>query len=244
MGLKDRINRLLRSWVGYEIVAYNLQRQHVIRKRKLLTDLRVATVLDVGANRGQFARQLREEGYAGTILSFEPNPESFKVLAERMADDPNWRGFNVAIGECDGEAVLNVTDISEVCSLLPATGAATTAAWRTGRAVTVSKRSLDSLLPELLDPTAGAAYLKLDIQGYEAAALDGAIQSLKRFVAIEMEMSTIPLYEGESLFPSLVVRMAEAGFELFSLDTVLVDYNKGRVLQVEGLFVSRGAVPY
>jgi FkbM family methyltransferase len=159
-----------------------------------------------------------------------------------MAGDKNWRGFNLAIGESDGEAMLNVAEVAEVSSLLRATGVATTTEWKTERTVTVAKRSLDSLLPEILDPTAGAAYLKLDIQGYESAALDGAFRSLGRFDAIEMEMSTIPLYEGESLFPSLTMRMSDAGFDLFSLETVLVDYIKGRVLQVEGLFVSRGSV--
>ena len=57
--------------------------------RKLFSHLQINCVLDVGANQGQYGRFLRQTGYQGWIISFEPSPADFQVLAERSAADPD-----------------------------------------------------------------------------------------------------------------------------------------------------------
>ena len=66
-------------------------------------------ILDVGANTGQFATRLRQAGYRGRIESFEPVPETVAVLRKAARDDPRWRVHELALGEEDGTAVINVT---------------------------------------------------------------------------------------------------------------------------------------
>ena len=48
--------------------------------KSLLKILDINCVLDVGANRGQFAHELRAIGYGGDIISFEPVNREFEVL--------------------------------------------------------------------------------------------------------------------------------------------------------------------
>ena len=65
---------------------------------KVLQSLRTDCVLDVGANAGQFALQLRSLGYTGLILSFEPDPQVFKELKQHSDGDARWHAFNLALG--------------------------------------------------------------------------------------------------------------------------------------------------
>lgn len=75
-------------------------------------------VLDVGANRGQFAHDLRDIGYRGYIVSFEPVISEFESLSESFAADPNWRGFPFALGEQSSTCLMNVVPKLTVLSSL------------------------------------------------------------------------------------------------------------------------------
>jgi FkbM family methyltransferase len=76
----------------------------------LFERLGINCVLDVGANHGQHARFLRESGYRGDIVSFEPVPEVFDPMRTAMAGDTRWHGFPWALGDSDDEAEINVAD--------------------------------------------------------------------------------------------------------------------------------------
>jgi FkbM family methyltransferase len=236
--MKRLINRVLRRTVRYELVAYNLQRQHELRKLALLRTLGVTLVIDAGANSGQYASALRAGGYAGRIVSVEPHPRAFADLTRQMAGDPSWSGVNVALGASGGEADLFTPPITEVSSLLPATGSAITGEWKSTQSVRVRVQTLDELVPQVAGE-GDVIYCKMDVQGSEAAVLDGSAHVLPRFAGLELEMSTVPLYRGETLFPAMLGRLDAAGYDLFSLDSVLVDYRTGRLLQVEGVFTRR-----
>jgi FkbM family methyltransferase len=73
-----------------------------------LAELEIDCVLDVGANRGQFARHLRAIGYRGRIVSFEPNPDEFAILQRSFASDPAWSGYPIALGKGNGTLQLKI----------------------------------------------------------------------------------------------------------------------------------------
>ncbi|MEU0217078.1 FkbM family methyltransferase, partial [Streptomyces sp. NPDC006265] len=60
---------------------------------QLILRSRIDVVLDVGANRGQYAAMLRRFGYRGRIVSFEPLHEPLRTLRRRAAADPLWTVF-------------------------------------------------------------------------------------------------------------------------------------------------------
>jgi FkbM family methyltransferase len=234
--MREFARRLLRR-TGFEVCGYNYLRIHELRKGRLLRDKGVSLVFDVGANVGQFGKRLRALGYGGRIVSFEPIREVYSVLQTCAAADARWETVNVALGERDGEAEFNVAEISEVSSFLTATGASTTQGWTRTTRQTVKLRRLDSLSPEYIKP-GDRIYLKLDTQGYEREVLLGAGATLARVVALELEVSTIPLYKDEWLMPEMMYALGQRGFGVFSIDTVTVDHVTGRVIQYEVLFTN------
>jgi FkbM family methyltransferase len=103
---------------GYSILRRERQPTADAHLSNLLRASGTDLVLDVGANRGQFARMLREEGYQGEIHSFEPVAATYGELAAAAAGDPAWTVHQAALGAAPGEAVINVTGASDMSSLL------------------------------------------------------------------------------------------------------------------------------
>src|SRR5437879_176927 len=107
-----RLIRMLLKYAGYEVVPYPAADWARFRSivREVFEDLSINCVLDVGANVGQYASQLRSFGYSGWILSFEPVEANFALLQRAASRDPKWRAFPWALGTVDGPAEINVMD--------------------------------------------------------------------------------------------------------------------------------------
>jgi len=101
----------------------------------------------------------------------------------------------------------------------------------------VQQRTLDSVSPELLD-RAASPFLKIDVQGYERAVLDGAKGCLSRFVGVALELSFAPLYEGGMQYDEAFERMREAGLAPVYIEPIFVDPRTGRMLQSDAVFMN------
>lgn len=233
--LKQFVKASLRK-LGYEIRVRNFRQSHDLRKTQLLHDLAIDLVIDAGANVGQFAEHMRSLGYKGRIVSLEPVPEVFRLLNAKTSQATGWESHNVALGEKDGEAVFNVHGNSELSSFLKTTSTIDeiTGKWPSTSSQTVQVRSLDSLMPEI-SRGSERIYLKMDIQGYERQALIGSVRTLADVLALELEVSTIPLYHGEWLLPEMLQQTAQNGFAVFSIEPLLVNQTSGRVVSLEVL---------
>ena len=209
-----------------------------VRIATALDHLGVETVVDVGANVGQYGAGLRGSGYRGRIVSFEPLADAYARLARRCAYDPGWTASREALGGEPGELELHVSANSKSSSLLPMTSAHTCAA-PGSEYVGVEKvpvTTLADVLP-LHDVDPARSWLKIDTQGYEARVLDGAGGRLGEFAAIQLELSFVPLYAGQALFGELVERLTTGGLVLFGLEAGFSDPRTGRTLQCDGVFV-------
>jgi FkbM family methyltransferase len=209
-----------------------------VRVATTLAWLKATTVLDVGANIGQYATALRSSGYDGDIVSCEPLSDAFEHLEQRSARDPRWETIRTAVGDSVGSIEINVSANSYSSSLLPMTSAHTDAAPGSEfvAAETVPLTTVAELVStRSIDPA--RTLLKIDTQGYEAPVLDGAGGLLNRFAAISLELSFVPLYEGQQLYDQLTERLRNAGFTLYCLDAGFGDPRTGRMLQCDGLFV-------
>jgi FkbM family methyltransferase len=234
--MKEAVHRRLHR-LGLDIVRYD-GRHFVARKRiEVIENEGVTVVLDVGAGIGQFGTWLRDEGYNGRIVSFEPVPETFARLELRSAADPSWSPTNLALGDRDGKTVVNVAGNLWSSSLLPMTLAheAAEPASAYVREESVRLARLDSL--SVVEPN-DRAYLKIDVQGAEHAVLDGAAGEFDRVVAVELELSLVELYRGQALLPVLHERMRTNGFSLVWLgDAIFRDPESDEILAVDGIFV-------
>lgn len=233
--MKNWIRGILRH-LGYDITRRNFLRSHAMRRQKLIRDREISLILDVGANEGQYARMIRDDGYRARIISFEPLSEAFQNLKAIAAHDPNWEVRNAALGAERGRSEIHVTGFSQVSSLLPATGISNTDHWKSQKTETIEVFRLDDLFDELVRPQETVA-MKLDVQGYEHNVLAGASQSLPGIDLLEMELSVEEMYVGETLMPEMLQFLDSLGFRLVSLQEVHVHPQTGRVLQYDGLFL-------
>ena len=200
---------------------------------------RVNCVLDVGANRGQFAAALRRAGYTGPIASFEPVPEAFDDLRRRAAGDPAWTTYPYALGRKDGTTTINVVP-GTLSSVLPATrfGARRYARLRDPVPLEVPVRRLDGLLDTVLGAVPDARpYLKLDTQGYDLEVFAGLGARTGEIVAMQAELALMRIYENMPRMDDALAVYEGAGFEITGLYPVSRQSRTARVLELDCVMV-------
>jgi FkbM family methyltransferase len=204
----------------------------------MLANQRVNLVIDVGANIGQFAQSLREYGYANKIVSFEPIKAAHAELLRQSRADHLWQiAPPVAIGDHDGEVVINISGNSVSSSVLDMLDAHAAAAPESAY-VAMQKTPLarlDTIISEYLK-SGTVPFLKIDTQGYEDRVLSGARELLKQVQGLQLELSFVPLYEGQKLFDELVEELRVLGFSIWAIWPGLADPTSGRMLQVDVTF--------
>ena len=203
----------------------------------LLRSNRIDLVFDVGANFGQYATSLRECGYRGRIVSFEPLTSAFSRLEANAKADPLWEVVNIGLGDRDERATINIAGNSQSSSLLEMLPAhlksAPVSAYVGKEEITVSR--LDSVFSKY-HRRGDRTFLKLDAQGYERKILEGASRSLTDIQGIQLEMSIEPLYSDEMPYLEMLGYLAGIGFTLASIEPGFGDPESGRMLQMDGIF--------
>lgn len=202
----------------------------------------IATVLDVGANRGQYGAALRRFGYRRRIVSFEPLSGPFSVLRRLAAQDPRWTCVQCALGAEASSLPLNVAgNLGASSSALPMLDAHRSAAPQAAYVGVehVQQRRLDEVLAALALPTAERIFLKVDVQGYERRVLDGLGDAWGRLHGLQLELSLVPLYEGQMLYQEALDTVSAQGFALHGLEPGFADRATGQLLQADGVFFRR-----
>lgn len=198
---------------------------------------RIDAVLDVGANRGQYARRLRRHGWRGPIVSFEPLPDVHAALSDAAAGDPDWTvAPPLALGATSGRASIERSAESDMSSLLPQNELLRRLS-PSSRVVGRLDVTLDRLdrRPEIA-PGWRRLFLKIDVQGYEAEVLEGASGLGGRLAGVQLEAGLVPLYEGERDFRAMLDAMTAAGFVPGLLIPGYYERKLGRQLQVDMVF--------
>jgi FkbM family methyltransferase len=207
----------------------------------ILKLLKIDVVFDIGANEGQFAREIRQHGYRGKIISFEPLTSARKNLIIFSERDPGWHVHEQsAIGDQDGEIEIHIAGNSVSSSVLPMLESHSSAA--VGSAYVGSERvpifKLDSVANRYLEKNSNL-FIKIDTQGYEWQALDGASKTLKQAQGVLCELSLVPLYHEQRLWRDVVDRLDQKGFILWALQKGFTNQKTGQSLQVDAIFVRK-----
>lgn len=230
--------RLIARRAGIDVSRYHSELDW---KRQFVNQLeahQVDVVLDVGANSGQYATGLRGSAFEGRIVSFEPLSGPFSRLESKASTDPLWDCRRCALGDSDGTISVNVAgndgQSSSILPMLKSHQDAFPAANYIGTEEVPIHR-LDSLAPEVLRPT-DAAFLKIDVQGYEKAVLAGGKSTVDRCVGMQLELSLLALYEDDMLIREALDLVYSMGFTLTGLLPCVTDLRDGRMLQADGIF--------
>lgn len=204
----------------------------------LLKHYGINLVFDVGANTGQYAKELFSLGYKGRIVSIEPLSKAYDVLIKNSKNNKNWEiADRCALGDKEEEVEINITENSVSSSLLdvlPEHTSAEPASKIIGKEK-VKVHRLDSISAKYIR-TSDFIFLKIDTQGFEENVLKGAAETIKKAKGIQLEMSLVKLFEGQKLYFELIELMKNDGFILHSIEPAFTNKQTGRLLQVNGLF--------
>jgi FkbM family methyltransferase len=213
--------------------------------RDVLERYRVDVVMDVGANKGQYAKSLRKIGYRGLILSFEPVPEVFAELSLAAAADELWHVHQIALGREHGELEMNVVP-GTLSSLLPPSefGAARYAKLRDVSVQSVPVRRIDELLDGILPAgtTSPRILLKLDTQGFDLEAYAGLGDKAEHVVALQSEVALMTIYDRMPRMPEALAVYEAGGFEITGMYPVSREARTGRVLEYDCVMVRAKAL--
>lgn len=218
------------KWSTFSFTSFRMVR---VLERK---GLRPRTVLDVGANVGQFTVAVAGIFSDVTVHAFEPLPSAVARLRHHTAGLPLVTVYDVALGDSETVATLRVSANSVSSSLLPM-GSTHDEAFPEAavvESIEVAVTTLDRALGETA--LTGPVLLKIDAQGYEAHVLRGASATLARADYVLVETSLVPLYEGEPTLTELAARLAEQGFRFDAAVGSLESPKTGEILQLDALF--------
>lgn len=196
-------------------------------------------MLDVGANAGQYAAEIRRHGYRGTIVSFEPASSAFDALVQASAADDHWHARQLALGSAPGSATLNIAaNEGKSSSFLGQRDYTfgTTSSMKYVDTEEVELSTLEDVAGELLSEV-DHPFLKLDVQGFEMEVLEGGGSWLRRMVGIETELGLLPLYEDQADWRAVCDWLRGKGFVLYALDPGYSDWESGRLVEIDAMFV-------
>jgi FkbM family methyltransferase len=209
---------------GLEVPARPLDRYYELQVlKRLLNLLTIDCVIDVGANRGQFAHELRAIGYTGYLISFEPVHREYVILSESLKMDTKWRGYQLALGAEDRTARIHVITSSTVMSSL------LRPLFRFGHSEEemedIGMKRLDGMFDEICSslpnfPALPRVFLKMDTQGYDLEVFKGAERCIGKILALQSELSIKPLYDNMPDYHEALHAYEQAGFEVHNLSVV------------------------
>jgi FkbM family methyltransferase len=197
------------------------------------------SIIDVGANVGQFTVACKKIFSGAAVHSFEPLPECAVKLKKNVAKLVGVRVYPIALGDKSGNVLFHVNSHTHSSSIL-VLGERHHEAFPNARELRTINVPISTLDVEMKSiPLESPALLKLDVQGYEPQVLEGGIETLKRVDYVLLEASFRPLYEGEKTFMEIARTMEEHGFYFLRPIAWLNDPRSGEVLQADALFARR-----
>jgi FkbM family methyltransferase len=238
--LKTQINKILSKLFGYHLAKSNVNPVELLFGSAWFKKLAITHVIDVGANRGQFALQVKKVIPKVNVISFEPIPADYLILKQKFAALENCIAHNLAVGEKDGEIQFEINDFSPTSSILkttilqkeyyPITGEVTK--------VTVAMTTLDSFFKNYTT-LKGNILLKIDVQGYESFVLKGAKNFLNQVKIVYIECSFKEFYKDQALFHELYSELHNLGFEFRGVGDQLKAGKNYEPVQIDAIFINK-----
>lgn len=239
--VRSLINGTFKPW-GMELAYSHLvmaqppEAQPPEAQHDWLKNLHIRTVLDIGANTGQFAAKIRSILPESFIYSFEPLPDAYASLVSEMGGEPCFKAFNFALGDENKKTMIHRSGFSPSSSLLPMLELHT-AAWPYTTEVgteEIEVRQLDTL-DFALEP---GVLVKIDVQGFEDKVIAGGRATIGAAACVLTEVSFQRLYEGQPLFDDIYRMLLDLGFEYQGNWDQAPDPRDGRPLQADAIFIN------
>lgn len=230
------------GWGLHKTTASKLCARHVA---DLLANYEVNCVFDVGANKGQYGKQLRRAGYRGRIVSFEPVPDALAELRKAAEPDPDWLVYPCALGRKASVETMHLGWKTMNSLLAPsAYGKKRYKRFSNASTAEVQLRRLDEVMDEALEGLANPRpYLKMDTQGFDMEVFAGAGERIGEYVGMQSEVAVLQLYEGSPHMTEAITAYEEAGFEITGMYPVTREEATGRVVEFDCILARAESAP-
>jgi FkbM family methyltransferase len=201
----------------------------------------IKTILDVGANEGQFAKLAREVFPSAMIYSFEPLPDCFDKLNKIFPGDPHFAAFNEAVGSTESVLEFFRSVHSPSSSFLKMENSHKeafpyTKDGQVDQPIEVKVNSLDNFFKS--HDLEKNILLKIDVQGFEGEVIKGASLALEHVKVVILELSMIKLYQDQPLFHDIYTMMYNKGFRFHGCLAQMWNPKTEEVVQVDAIFVN------
>ncbi|MFM1843597.1 MAG: hypothetical protein RLZZ490_2340 [Cyanobacteriota bacterium] len=205
-----------------------------------VSQLAIATVIDIGANKGQFAKKMRRQFPRAQILAFEPIPTAYTVLKQWGDRQSNQvKTFNLALGEKSDILEINSHVLFSASSSLLTTTELCENLYpmvKEQEKIKIQQSTLDHEITQLDQKLASELLIKIDVQGYEDRVIRGGQQTLSQAKACILEISLDQLYQEQCQFRDLFYLLDELGLQYAgNLDQVMA--KDGHVRYLNALFI-------
>ena len=225
--------------LGFEIKRYTTASSTYHRVHKFFSDNKFDTVIDVGAYDGTYAMSLRDLGFSGRIISFEPLSKIYPKILGNSKKDKKWIvPPRMAIGAEEGIKSINIAANYTSSSIMGMEDAHLNSAPESKfvGSEPVNVYTLDKVAGEFVN-SENVVFLKLDVQGYEAEVLKGAQKILPIVKGMQIELSLVPLYKDQLVFKQMLTYIEQLGYYLWDMQPCFRDKATGKLLQIDGIFV-------
>lgn len=207
-----RVRSVIRR-MGFDVARYPGASKRWPRMVELLAAHDIGLVVDVGANAGHYARALLSNGYRGRILSFEPASAMYAEACAHAAREPRWEvAPRAAVGAAADTVTLNIAKEPDMNSVKPLSA---TARGHMSRAAGIATEEVPVVtLADAVpwDDIDVPVFVKSDTQGYEAEVLDGLEPVIDRVAGLQLELSLVPIYDGQPRYLDMLQRVEGLGF--------------------------------
>lgn len=226
------IKKILRKR-GFDIIRY-----HPLYDT-LLARYAIDTVIDVGANTGQFAQEIHEKLPEAQIYSFEPLHDAYLELEKLGSQIPRFRAFNFALGDSEGTSEIERSSFSPSSSLLHMSAQHKELYPKSAdiSKETIQVKRLDDIASQM--EINGNILIKIDVQGFEDKVIKGGTSLLPRAKMLIVETSFVPLYESQPLFDDIEKLVYSIGFRYHGTREQHWKGNTGELLYQDSIFIKR-----
>lgn len=236
MNIKNKIAQFF----GYEIFNF---KKHASLNSHLLNLIKfydIDVIIDIGANEGQFAKRMRQNGFKGRILSFEPVQKTFDKLKLAANSDNNWQVHKLALGDKKQTAVINVSASSDLSSMLQPND------FGVSKYPKIESSYQEEIEVDLLDSfvksnsiSGNNILLKMDTQGYDLNVFRGGVNVLANVRCILSEISLIPIYDGMPSYKDVLTEYENYNFAVSGFYPVSRNKSNLAVIEMDCVLVKK-----
>lgn len=198
-------------------------------------------IIDVGAHRGEYGKEVREIGYKGRIVSFEPVRATYEVLSRTARNDRDWQAYPYALGDEAGDREIHLYQGTVFNSFLTASDAGEKRFGRQIDSRETERVTVRRLADMFDDCIAGIdeprVFLKMDTQGWDLRVLNGGGPVLDKLVGIQSELPVRQSYEGMVEYTDALNRYAELGFGVTGIFPVTRETDELRVMEFDCVLI-------